>query len=191
MVRHLKETNADLTDRVVTLLKRDAIWQERLDAVAGGREALRVEVKRIADEMALWRAEALEYEGLWKRESEKNRSRSAAAATDAETKPCSRVHYEDHDAVAQHTNEELQRVLVNLRQQVLVLQRRDGRFQETVDRIQQERNALRRLNVELGRETAHWNLEAFKSSDTSRRHERAWRMGVEKKRAANDEDAKV
>jgi hypothetical protein len=194
MAKHLKESNADLTDRVVRLLKRDAKWQERLDAVAGERETLRVEVKRIADEMALWRAEALEYEGLWKREGKKNSSRSAAAAAAAaaaETKACSRVHYEDHDAAAQRTNEELQRVFVDLRQQVLGMQRRDGRFQETVDRIQQERNALRRQNVELERDTAHWKLEAFKSNDSSRRHERAWRMGVEKKRAANDKSTEV
>jgi hypothetical protein len=194
LVKHLKESNADLTDRVVGLLKRDAMWQERLDAVAGERAGLRVEVKRIADEMALWRAEALEYEGLWKREGEKNSSRSAATAAAtaaAETKACNRVHYEDHDSAAQRTNEELQRVLVDLRQQVLVMQRRDGRFQETVDRIQQERNALRRQNVELERDTEHWKLEAFKSGDSSRRHERAWRIGVEKKRAANDKEAEM
>lgn len=190
MVTRLRETNADLTQRVVTLLKRDAVMQERLDVGAAERETSRAELKRITDEMALWRAEALEYEKLWKREGEKNRSRPAAA-TAAETKACHRTHYEDHDVKTQQVNEELQRVVVDLRQQAYDLQMRDGRFQEAGHRIQQERNELRAKKERLESEVKELKNELFVSDKASRNFERAWRREVENRRAARNNGAEV
>jgi hypothetical protein len=180
--KHLEDINADLTQRLVRLQRRDVGWQEEVASMRRDRETFKAQLGRENDFMVAWRTDAVEYKRLWQQEAERNKN------CRQETPACTRVHYEDHNAEQRRENEKLATANADLRQRVSILQEREGRVEELGDRIQRERNSLRTKKEKPQRDVAHWEHEAAYWSNMSMRHEKAWRREVEKKRAAKDDD---
>ena len=179
--KHLEDINADLTQRLVRLQRRDVGWQEEVTLMRRDRETFKARLGRENDLMIAWRTDAVEYKRLWQMEAEKKNGRQ-------ETPACTRVHYEDHNAEQRRENERLAAANADLRQHISILQEREGRVEDLSDGIQRERNSLRAKKERLERDVTHWEHEAAYWSNMSMRHEKAWRREVEKKRAAKDDD---
>jgi hypothetical protein len=180
-VKHLGDINADLTQRLVRLQRRDVGWQEEVACMRRDRDTFKARLGREEDEKIAWRTDAVEYKRLWQHEAEKKNGRQ-------ETQACTRVHYEDHNAEQRRANEKLTVVNANLRQHISVLQEREGRVEDLGDRIQRERDSLRAKKEKLERDVAHWEHEAAYWSNMSMKHEKAWRREIEKKRVAKNDD---
>jgi hypothetical protein len=65
MVKQLKDTNADLTRRILRLLKRDVQWQENVADLRRDMEILRSKAGRCNDERIAWRTDAVNYKRYW------------------------------------------------------------------------------------------------------------------------------
>jgi hypothetical protein len=65
MVKQLKYTNADLTRRVLRLLKRDVQWQENVADLRRDMGILRSKAGRCSDERIAWRTDAVNYKRYW------------------------------------------------------------------------------------------------------------------------------
>jgi len=100
-VKHLGDINADLTQRLVRLQRRDVGWQEEVACMRRDRDTSKAQLGREEDEKIAWRTDAVEYKRLWQHEAEKKNGRQETPAS------CNRVHYEDHNAEQRRANEKL------------------------------------------------------------------------------------